>query len=100
MALAAAHNALPIALLAVLGGLLIPVLCSTGVDSRDVLFTYLTVLDLGVLAVTMLRRWRALDVLAFVGKWALFAGGMGSSTPRPRCCRRHCGRAVSSWSSC
>jgi uncharacterized membrane protein len=74
MALSIWHDALAISFMAVLGGILTPVLLSTGVDARDTLFTYLILLDLGVLAVALFRRWRALDVLAFAGTVMLYAG--------------------------
>jgi len=74
MTLAVLHNALPTSFLALLGGLLTPVLLSTGEDARDALFAYLVVLNLGVLGVALFRRWRALDTLAFVGTAALFTG--------------------------
>lgn len=67
-------DAVAMAFLALLGGLATPVLCSTGSDSRDALFCYLLLLDLGVLAVAAYRSWRALDVLAFTGTAVLFAG--------------------------
>jgi uncharacterized membrane protein len=72
--LAVLHDAVAISFLAMIGGLLTPVLLSTRVDARDALFSYLTLLDLGVLAVAFFRRWRALDALAFAGTAALFAG--------------------------
>jgi len=74
MALAVLHNALSTAFLAVLGGLLTPVLVSTGVDARDALFTYLLLLDLGVLAVAFFRGWRLLDALAMAGTFVLYFG--------------------------
>ena len=74
MSLAVLHNALPIAVLAVLGGLLTPILVSTGKDARDALFAYLLVLNLGVLGVAFVRKWRALDILAFVGTFLLYTG--------------------------
>ncbi len=74
MTLAVMHNALPIAFLAILGGLLTPVLCDTGQDRRDSLFAYITMLNLGVLGIAVFRRWRSLDVLAFAGTWLLFGG--------------------------
>lgn len=74
MALAVAHDALSTAILATLGGLLTPVLVSTGRDARDVLFAYLAVLNFGVLGVAFFRRWRPLDVLAFAGTLSLYAG--------------------------
>ena len=74
MTLAVLHNAVSLSFLALLGGLLTPLMVSTGQDARDSLFTYLVVLDLGVLGVAVFKRWRALDLLAFLGTWALFAG--------------------------
>ncbi len=74
VALAVLHDAPPMALLAVLGGLLTPVLISTGKDARDGLFTYLLLLDLGVLAVAFFRGWRLLDALALAGTLVLYGG--------------------------
>jgi uncharacterized membrane protein len=78
MTLAVLHDAVAIGFIAVLGGLLSPLLVSTGKDSRDALFTYLMFLDLGVLGVAFYKKWRALDVLAFLGTWGLYAGWYGS----------------------
>jgi uncharacterized membrane protein len=72
MTLAVLHDALVVAFIAVLGGLLTPVMISTGQNARDSLFTYLVLLDLGVLGVALFKRWRALDVLTFTGTWLLF----------------------------
>ena len=73
-ALAILHNAMPMALLAVLGGLATPILLSTGQDARDALFTYLLLLDLGVLAVAFFRGWRVLDAVALAGTFVLYGG--------------------------
>jgi len=64
MGLAVLHKALPVSLLAALGGFLAPALLWTGLEERDTLFTYLAVLDLGVLGVALHRRWRSLDAMA------------------------------------
>lgn len=74
MSLAVLHNAAALAFLAVLGGFLTPLMLSTGLDPRDALFSYLVLLDLGVLGVAVFKRWRSLDILAFAGTWALFSG--------------------------
>lgn len=71
-------DALPMAFLAVLGGFAAPVLVQSGQDHRDLLGSYLLLLDLGVLWVAARRRWRALDVLAFVGTAVLFGGWLGA----------------------
>jgi len=78
MALAVIDNALSLAVLAVLGGLLTPIMVSSGTDARDILMTYLLVLDLGVLGVAFYKQWRGLDALAFAGSWLLFLGWFSS----------------------
>ncbi|MFW6189556.1 MAG: DUF2339 domain-containing protein [Planctomycetota bacterium] len=77
VALAVLHDAMSVSFLAVLGGLLTPVLLSTGEDSRDALFGYLTVLNAGVLGVALFKRWRAVDLLAFIGTACLFGAWFG-----------------------
>lgn len=74
MALAILHDAVALAFLAVLGGMLTPVLVSTGQNARDALFTYILLLDLGVLAVAFFRGWRLLDTLALAGTIIMYAG--------------------------
>jgi uncharacterized membrane protein len=56
-----------VALLGMLGGFLTPVLLSTGVDNPLGLFGYIALLDVGLLAVALHRRWHYLCTLAAVG---------------------------------
>ena len=63
--LAARYNALTIAVLGLFGGFLTPILLSTGVDNQSGLFTYIVLLDLGVLALAFRKQWRALNYLTF-----------------------------------
>jgi uncharacterized membrane protein len=74
MTLSVMLNARTTAIIAVIGGFATPLLVSTGQNSRDALFIYLIILDLGVLAVAFYRQWRALDVLTFAGTALLFMG--------------------------
>ncbi len=74
VALAVLQDAIAIAILSTLGGLLTPLFFSTGADSAEVLFSYLLVLDLGVLGAALFRRWRALDLLAWAGTLLLYGG--------------------------
>jgi uncharacterized membrane protein len=83
VAIAVWCDALAISVLAVLGGFATPVLLAGGGDHRDTLFTYLLVLDLGVLAVAVVRQWRALDPLTFAGTVLLFAGWYREHAPAP-----------------
>jgi len=70
--LAVSYNARAVAMMALVGGFLVPVLLSTGRDQYAVLFTYMGVLDLGVLAVAMVRRWPWIGSLAYVATQWLF----------------------------
>lgn len=67
-------NALPVAILGLVGGFLTPVLLSTGVDNEVGLFTYVALLDAGVLAVAYFKRWRTLDFLSFAGTVVITLG--------------------------
>jgi len=71
---AVAHNALSIAILAVLGGYASPVLLSTGQNHPYVLFTYIAALNLVALGSAWFRRWRALDLVCFVGTAIIYQG--------------------------
>jgi uncharacterized membrane protein len=70
--LALAYRARAIAIMALAGGFLVPILLSTGHDQYAVLFTYIVVLDLGVLGVVMARRWTGIGSLAYVLTQLLF----------------------------
>ena len=53
-----------VAVLGLLGGFLTPPLLSTGVDKPLELFGYLALLDLGLLAIALRKRWSYLTLLA------------------------------------
>lgn len=72
MIIAALYDSLTIGLVAVLGGLLTPILLQTDRDSYRELFTYLSVLDLGVVVLMLLRCWPAIGSVALLGSQALF----------------------------
>ena len=74
IALALGRDSERIALLALLGGMLTPLLLSTGRDTQLVLFTYLAVLNAGLLAVALTRDWRMLEPLALAGTVLYFIG--------------------------
>ncbi len=67
VALALAHDAMAIGVLATIGGYLAPLLAMPLGDARDVLFSYILLLNLGVLAVALFRRWLLLDGLVLLG---------------------------------
>ncbi|MEW6156293.1 MAG: DUF2339 domain-containing protein [Verrucomicrobiota bacterium] len=56
-----------VGVLGLVGGFLTPVLISTGVDRPLALFTYIGLLDVGLLAVAFHRRWHYLILLGAIG---------------------------------
>lgn len=65
--LAVRMNAQVIVVLGLLGGFLTPVLLSTGVDNPTALFGYIAVLNIGIAAVALRKRWDYLVLLAAAG---------------------------------
>lgn len=74
--LAVRMNAQVVAVLGMLGGFLTPILCSTGHDNPGGLFSYIALLDIGVLAVAKNKRWLYLTALAAAGTIVMQAGWM------------------------
>ncbi len=72
VAIALGRDSQPLALLAQIGGLLTPILLSTGKDAQIPLFIYLAVLNGGMLVVARLRSWRSLELVAFAGTTIYF----------------------------
>ncbi|WP_166643074.1 DUF2339 domain-containing protein [Alcanivorax sp. 24] len=76
--LAVAQNALVLAVIGFAGGFVAPLLTSSGGGSHIALFSYYTVLNLGVFAVAWFRAWRPLNLVGFLftfGVSALWRGG-------------------------
>jgi len=63
-----------IAILGILGGFLTPILLSTGVDNPGGLFGYLTLLDIGLVAVALHRSWFYLVPLGATGTVIMMIG--------------------------
>lgn len=66
-----------VAILGILGGFLTPVLIGTGQDNPLGLFGYIALLDLGLVAVALHRRWFYLVPLGAVGTVAMQIGWAG-----------------------
>lgn len=72
--LAVQLNALVVAILGIVGGFLTPVLLSTGTDNPAGLFSYIALLDAGLLAVAFRRRWLFLVFMGAIGTLLLELG--------------------------
>jgi uncharacterized membrane protein len=71
------YDAVFTAVLGLLGGFATPVLLSTGQDRPVGLFSYVLLLNLGLLAVAVKRRWHGLVFLGLVGTFVIQVGWFG-----------------------
>ena len=99
-ALALHYDSQAVAWLGLVGGYLTPVLLSTGENRMWVLAGYTLLLNLGALGIARVKRWPALEYLAWVGTGTLY---MGWSEPvacrTKRGLRRSSGCRLFSWCS-
>jgi uncharacterized membrane protein len=72
--LALVYDAPAIALMAIVGGLLSPVLLHTGHDQYAALFSYLAVLNAGAVGLALFRAWPWVGSVALLGTQLLFWG--------------------------
>jgi uncharacterized membrane protein len=73
------YNRLELAVIAAVGGFLTPFLVSTGEGNYVVLFTYLVILNSGLLALAFFKRWPLLNVLALFFTELIYAGWLVKS---------------------
>ena len=73
-AMAITQDAEVLAVFAITGGFSTPVLLSTGINREIALFSYVLLLDLGILTLVVFRPWRRLLWLGFAGTLLLYIG--------------------------
>jgi uncharacterized membrane protein len=71
--LAIRQNAKAVAIYGITGGFLAPILASTGEGSHVGLFSYYTVLNLGIFAIAWFKSWRVLNFVGFLFTFAIGA---------------------------
>lgn len=67
------YDALPLMMMVILGGFLTPFLISTGINNQIALLSYILLLDLAILVVSVFKKWRELNFVGFVGTVFVFA---------------------------
>jgi hypothetical protein len=68
-----------IAIGGLVGAYAIPFLLSTGEDKPITLFTYMAIINSGILFISFKKDWRLLHYLAFVFTWLVFIAWIGQS---------------------
>ena len=66
VALAVLQDSKALAIFAIAGGFLAPILASTGSGSHVMLFSYYAILNVGIVAITWFKVWRSLTLLGFI----------------------------------
>jgi len=64
--LALVQNSKSLAVMAVSGGFLAPILSASGTGDHIILFSYYAMLNLGIVAIAWFKSWRSLNLLGFV----------------------------------
>jgi uncharacterized membrane protein len=72
IALSIRYNALSLIIVSTLGGFATPFLISTGKNNEIGLFSYILLLDLAILAVSVFKKWRELNIIGFLGTALVF----------------------------
>lgn len=83
VALSVLYDKVELAVIAAVGGFLTPFLVSTGEGNYIVLFTYLVILNGGLLALAYFKRWPILNILALFFTELIFTGWMMRTAGRP-----------------
>lgn len=74
------YNRKELAVLSLIGGFAAPVLASTGSGNYIVLFTYLLIVNIGFLVVSIKKKWLIINILAFVFTHIMFVSWLASDT--------------------
>jgi uncharacterized membrane protein len=76
--LAIVYNRIEIAIIAILGGFVSPLMVSNGSGNYIVLFSYLMILNSGMLVLSYYKKWRPINFITFVLTILFFATWLGN----------------------
>ena len=66
------YNRQELAVLSLIGGFAVPFMVSTGQVNYAILFTYIAILNVGILAIAYFKKWNLVTILSFVFTTLLF----------------------------
>ncbi len=69
-----AYNRQELAVLAIIGGFSSPFMVSTGSGNYIVLFTYIAILNIGMLVLAYLRKWNIINIVSYLFTIILYGG--------------------------
>lgn len=74
VALSVLYNRIELGILATIGGFITPFLVSNGSGNYIALFTYLSILNTGLLVLAYFKRWKIINYIAFVFTLLIYGG--------------------------
>jgi uncharacterized membrane protein len=73
------YNQQVIAIIGLVGAYSVPFLLSDGSGKVMVLFTYMSIINIGILVIAFKKYWRLLNIISFVATWLIFGSWIFSS---------------------
>jgi len=73
------YNQQVIAIIGLAGAYSVPFLLSDGSGKVLILFTYMSIINIGILVIAFKKYWRLLNIISFVATWIIFASWILSS---------------------
>lgn len=77
------YDRIELGIISAIGGFITPFLVSTGTGNYIVLFTYLSILNAGLIALAYYKRWRVLNFISFIFTSCIFAGWIIANSDSP-----------------
>jgi hypothetical protein len=74
--LALESKSMLVAIFGIIGGFCTPIMLRTGTPNFLGLYSYLLILNLGILAISLLRPWRLLNYLGFLFTYGIYLGSL------------------------
>ncbi len=71
--LSLAYNRIELAVIALIGGFITPVIVSDGTGSHIDLFAYVLILDIGMLLLVYFKKWNLINYITYIFTYALYA---------------------------
>ncbi|MBK9284170.1 MAG: DUF2339 domain-containing protein [Sphingobacteriaceae bacterium] len=73
-----AYDRKELAALALVGGFGVPLMLSTGEGNYKVLFTYILILDIGMLVLAYIKKWNIINILSYAFTVILYCAWLGT----------------------
>lgn len=68
------YNRIELAVLSLIGGFAVPFMVSTGEGNYIVLFSYIIILNIGILAIAYYKKWNLVNILTYIFTVLLYGG--------------------------